>query len=172
VFDYDYEEIAAIVDKEQAACRQLLSRAKKHIADHRPRFKPTPDAHRQILNQFIQAVGSGELAGLLQLLANDVVLWADGCGKTRGAATRPLRGRDTVARFLLASTRLPMEGAWNDVAEVNGDPSLIIHWDGQVRVVVTIGVDQGRVYEIRVVGNPDKLQWLNRALHYSGERTE
>src|SRR5262249_31056072 len=61
VFDYDYQEIAAMVGKEEAACRQLLSRAKKHIAEHRPRFKPTPEAHRQILNHFIQAVGSGEL---------------------------------------------------------------------------------------------------------------
>jgi len=99
VFDYDYAEVAAIVGKEEAACRQLLHRAKQHIADHRPRFKPTPEAHRQILTHFLQAVGSGELAGLLAMLADDVELWADGGGKARGAITRPLRGRDAVARF-------------------------------------------------------------------------
>src|SRR3954466_16146302 len=81
VFDYDYAEIAAIVGKAEAACRQLLRRAKQHIADHRPRFKPTPEAHRQILTHFLQAVGSGELAGLLAMLADDVELWADGGGK-------------------------------------------------------------------------------------------
>src|SRR5262245_14536328 len=75
VFDYEYAEIGAITDQDEAACRQMFSRAKKHIAEHRPRFKPTPEAHRQIFTQFIQAVGTGELTGLMQLLSEDVVMW-------------------------------------------------------------------------------------------------
>src|SRR5205085_8777005 len=105
VFEYEYSEIAEIVGKEEAACRQLFSRAKKHIADHRPRFKPDPQAHRRLLDRFLSAVGLGDMDGLLRLLGDDVTMWADGGGKARGAATRPLHGAYAVARFVLASTR-------------------------------------------------------------------
>jgi RNA polymerase sigma-70 factor (ECF subfamily) len=172
VFDYDYPEIAAIVGKEQAACRKLLSRAKKHIADHRPRFKPTPEAHRQMLNQFLRAVTSGELGGLLEMLAGDVELWADGGGKARGAITHPLRGREAVARFLLASPRFSAAGSQVAVVQVNGDPALMVHVDGQAQVVVSLGIDAGQVRAIWVTGNPDKLQAFNRVLHDSVEGKE
>src|SRR5206468_6600517 len=85
VFDYPYAEIAAIIGREEAACRQMFSRAKQHIADHRPRFKPSKEAQRQILDQFIQATVTGDLDGLMHLLAEDVTMWADGGGKARGA---------------------------------------------------------------------------------------
>jgi len=171
VFDYDYAEVAAIVGKEEAACRQLLRRAKQHIADHRPRFKPTPEEHRQILTHFLQAVGSGELAGLLKILADDVELWADGGGKVRGAVTRSLRGRDAVSRFLLASPRFSTAGSQVDVVEVNGEPALMVHAGGQALVVLSLGIDAGQVRTIWVIGNPDKLQSFNRVLHGSeGEK--
>jgi RNA polymerase sigma-70 factor (ECF subfamily) len=170
IFDYEYAEVAAIIGKEEAACRQLLSRAKKHIADHRPRFKPTPEAHRQLLTQFVQAIRNGELAGLLELLADDVELWADGGGKRLGAFTRPLRGRDAVSRFLLASPRFARAGSRVDVIEVNGAPSLMIHVDGEALVVLSLSVDQGQVHAIWIMGNPDKLQPLNRVLRPSGEK--
>lgn len=172
VFDYDYAEVAAIVGKEEAACRQLLSRAKKHIAEHRPRFKPTPEAHRQILAHFIQAVSNGELAGLLELLADDVELWADGGGKAIGAITRPLRGRDTVSRFLLASPRFSPAGSQVDVVQVNGDPALVVQVGGQALVVLSLGIDQGHVRAIWVTGNPDKLRAFNQVLHDSEEEKE
>ena len=92
VFDYDYAEIAEIIGHEESACRQLFSQAKRHVTEHRPRFKATPEEHRRILNQFMQAVGTGELYGLMQLLTDDVTLWADGGGKARGAAIHPLHG--------------------------------------------------------------------------------
>ncbi len=172
VFDYDYQEIATIVGKAEAACRQQLSRAKKHIARQRPRFKPTPDAHRQILNQFMQAIGSGAMAGLLELLADDVELWTDGGGKARGAITRPLRGRDAVSRFLLASTRFRTAGVQSAVVEVNGAPALMVHAGGKALVVLSLGIDAGQVHAIWVTGNPDKLQSFNRVLHASEEKKE
>ncbi len=165
VFGYDYAEIAAIIGKEEAACRQLLSRARKHITEHRPRFKPSPEAHRQMLDQFIEAVGSGELDGLLQLLAEEVELWADSGGKVPGAILRPVRGRDAVARFLLAAPRIPPEPYQAEVGEVNGEPALILRAGSQVQVISFISIDQGRVNQIWVIGNPDKLKWVNRLMN-------
>jgi RNA polymerase sigma-70 factor (ECF subfamily) len=170
VFDYDYAEIAAIIGKTEVACRQVFRRAKKHIATHRPRFKPTPEAHHQIFTQFIRAAGSGELDGLLQLLADDVTLWADSGGKARGI-TRPLRGRDLVARFLMASPQIPSEPYQADIANVNGEPALILRAGAHARVVLSISIDHGRIYAVWVIGNPDKLNWVNRPTHDSEEAT-
>jgi RNA polymerase sigma-70 factor (ECF subfamily) len=171
VFGYEYAEIAEIIGKEEAACRQLLSRARKHITEHRPRFKASPDAHRQMLAQFLQAVGTGELEGMLQLLSDEVVLWADSGGRVRGVL-RPVRGRDTVARFLLASPRIPTESLQPDIIEVNGEPALILRAGSQVRVVLFISIDQGRVDQIWVIGNPDKLKEMNRLLSDAEGATE
>jgi RNA polymerase sigma-70 factor, ECF subfamily len=164
VFDYEYAAIAAIVGKAEAACRQLFSRAKRHIAAARPRFTPSPQAHQQILDQFLRAAEQGELDGLMQLLSDDVALWVDGGGKARGAATRPLHGRAAVAHFVLATARRAPRGFRAEVADVNGEPALLVRAGGEVRLVLSIGVEQGRVCAIRVIGNPDKLQELNRAL--------
>jgi RNA polymerase sigma-70 factor (ECF subfamily) len=164
VFDYDYAEIAAIVGKAESACRQVFSRAKKHIADARPRFNSSPEAHLQILDQFIRAAEHGEMDGLMQLLSDDVELWADGGGKVRGAATRPIRGRAAVAQFALATTRRTIPGLRVEVADVNAEPAVIARAGDEVRVVLSIGVDHGQVCAIRVIANPDKLHELNRAL--------
>jgi RNA polymerase sigma-70 factor (ECF subfamily) len=172
VFDYDYAEVATIVGKQEAACRQLLSRAKKHITDHRPRFKPTPEAHRQILTHFTQAVSQGELAGLLELLADDVELWADGGGKALGAIASPLHGREAVSSFLLASRRFVSPSSQIDVVEINGAPALMVQVGGKARVILSLGIDQGQVHAIWVMGNPDKLQSLNQVLHSSAEEKE
>ena len=163
VFDYDYGEIAQIVGREEAACRQLGSRAKKHISEHRPRFKTTQEAHRQILEQFLQATSTGELDGLMQLLSEDVVLWADGGGKARGAAVNVLRGREAVAKFLLASPRVLGRNFQAELTEVNGELAVIIRADNAVVVVLSIAVDAGEVSAIRAMGNPDKLKWVSKS---------
>jgi len=161
VFDYDYAEIAEIIGKEEAACRQLFSRAKKHIAEHRPRFKASPEAHQQMIARFVEAAYAGEMDGLMNLLAEDVTLWTDGGGKARGAATRPVHGREAVATFLLASTRLVNEEATSlDTAEINGEPGVIVREYGKPIVAMTFEVGGGQIRAMRVVGNPDKLTRL------------
>jgi RNA polymerase sigma-70 factor (ECF subfamily) len=172
VFDYEYMEIAQMVGREEAACRQLYSRAKKHIAEHRPRFKPSQEAQRQMLNQFLEATSTGELDGFMQLLSEDVVLWIDGGGKARGAATHILRGPEAVAQFLLASPRVLGRSYQAELAEVNGELAVIIRADSHVMVVVSITMDDGRVSEVRVMGNPDKLKWVNGSNTEDGELTQ
>ncbi|HET9223195.1 MAG TPA: sigma factor-like helix-turn-helix DNA-binding protein, partial [Roseiflexaceae bacterium] len=171
IFDYEYAEIAAILGKAEAACRKLFSRAKRHIAAGRPRFKSSPEVHRQIFTQFLRATEQGELDGLMQLLSDDVELWIDGGGKARGAATRPLHGRTAVAQFMSATARRATPGSRVEIVDVNGEPALIVRAGGEVRLVLSIGVDQGRICMIRVIRNPDKLRDLNRALH-AAERAE
>jgi RNA polymerase sigma-70 factor, ECF subfamily len=163
VFDYDYAEIASMIDKEEAACRQLFSRAKKHISENRPRFKPTPEAHRQILDQFIQTITEGDFESLLQMLSDDVTIHADGGGKLLGAILRPIKGRETVARFLMGTPRFQPKFATTSIEAVNGEPTLVIRSRNETRIVITIAIDQGKVTAVRVIGNPDKLKAMNQS---------
>jgi RNA polymerase sigma factor (sigma-70 family) len=104
VFGFGYDEIARILDRSEEACRQLVSRGRKRLGDPRPRFEADPGRRRELTEQFLAAVGSGDLAGLLELLAEDAVAWSDGGGRV-AAARRPIVGAQQVARFLLGVTR-------------------------------------------------------------------
>lgn len=157
VFDYEYPEIAEILDKNEAACRQLFNRAKKHIAEHRPRFKSTPEKQKQILGKFMQAVSAGEMSGLMHLLSEDVTLWADSGGKARGAVLQPLHGPGAIARFAQASLQYLPPNVQREIVEVNGRPAAILRVDGRALLVISIDIEDDLVREIRVVGNPDKL---------------
>jgi RNA polymerase sigma-70 factor (ECF subfamily) len=160
VFDYEYQEIAQIVGKEEAACRQLFSRAKKHIRENRPRFTSTPDEHLRLMGEFMQAVGAGDLEGLKQLLSNQVTLWSDGGGKVQ-AARKPLHGRDLVARFMLNILKRAPQGMLTEPISVNDTLGLMVRSaDGRPLVVVTMEVDEGQVQALRLVSNPDKLKHL------------
>lgn len=159
VFDYEYGEIAGVLDRSEAACRQLFSRAKDHIAAERPRFQASPEDHRRLLEQFTRAATNGDLDGLMTLLADDVTVWADGGGKVPGAILRPIRGRANVARFIIGVTaRFAPVGARYAVADVNGKPTLLVRSsEGTPTVVVSIDVDRARIRHIWAIGNPDKL---------------
>jgi RNA polymerase sigma-70 factor (ECF subfamily) len=161
VFDYSYTEIAGIVDKEEVTCRQILRRAKKFLADNRPRFRPSPEQHRKILQRFMQAVEAGNLADLMQMLSTDVTMWADGGGRIRGAATRPLHGPVAVGRFTIGSLRYIEGTPAPEILEVNGDPAILLRADGHPLVIVDITVERGLIREIRVIGNPDKLRRIH-----------
>jgi RNA polymerase sigma-70 factor, ECF subfamily len=157
VFAYEFAEIAAILDKSEAACRRSFSRAKLHLREHRPRFPASAQTHQQLLNGYFQAVQVGELAPLMSLLSEDVTLWADGGGKVKQAALRPLYGREAVARFSLGTKRFWPEHPAVSLEEVNGQAALIIRTGGQVFSVLTIEVEQGQIQAIRIIANPDKL---------------
>jgi len=159
VFEYEYDEIAGMLEKSEGACRQLFSRAKDRITANRPRFQVSPEEHRRLLEEFMRAAVNGDLHNLTNLLAEDATIWADGGGKVRGAALEPVRGRADVARFVIGVTaKFVPVGAQYAVADVNGQPTLLIrHPDGMPAVVVSIEVDQTRIRNIWAIGNPDKL---------------
>ncbi len=157
VFEYDFAEIATMLDKSEAACRRSFSRAKQHLRAHQPRFQASPQTHQQLLNGYFQAVQTGEMTLLMNLLAEDVVLWADGGGKVKQAALNPIRGGEAVAHFSLGSRRFWPENAHIEQAEVNGQAALIIHAGDQVFSVLAVEVEQGRIQTIRIIANPEKL---------------
>ncbi|HEY1354329.1 MAG TPA: RNA polymerase sigma factor SigJ [Ktedonobacteraceae bacterium] len=161
VFDYEYTEIASFLGKSEAACRQWFSRAKKHLADHRPRFSTPPDIQRRMLWSFQQALLAGEMSSFMDMLAEDVTFWADGGGKVKGVATQQLRGREAVARFLLSNSpifrdTLPAD-AYVELAAVNGQLALITRAGTRAFAVLTIEIEAEQIRAIRFVANPEKL---------------
>mgnify|MGYP001278552714 CR=1 FL=1 len=99
------------------------------------------------------------MAPLMNLLSENVTLWADGGGKVKGAATRPLTGREAVARFSVGARQrfVPPAGFQAEMAEVNGEPALVIRVGAQAVFVLSIEVEQGRIQAIRIIANPEKL---------------
>ena len=160
VFDYDYPEIAQMVDKSEANCRQVFHRARQRLAERRTRFEPSRTQHEEVTRQFIHAAATGEVQDLLRVLAEDAVLISDGGGKAF-AALQPVRTADRVARgFLGAVQRMPPDQVWMD--EVNGQPALVASREGQVFAVLLLEVRDGLVQRLYSVVNPDKLRQLQK----------
>jgi RNA polymerase sigma-70 factor (TIGR02957 family) len=161
VIGYSYEEIAAVVDRSEANCRQILARARKRIDDGRPRFDASRE-HRDLLaSQFLTAISDGDLAGLERLLAEDVVFVGDGGGRAP-AIQRPMVGAGAVTRFLLGLMRRGASlGVQADLFEANWHPALRTRSaDGALLGVMSIEVDGGRIVRLQNVINPDKLGHL------------
>ncbi len=163
VFDYEYIEIAQITGREEAACRQLFSRAKKHIREHRPRFPASPEAHVKMVGRFMEAWIAGDMDGLTSLLAEDVTAWSDSGGKISGAARHPIQGRDKVARAAIAMLSRALEGTTVEVVEANSLPALLVRVKGQIVSVLMLEVEGDFIRAARTVANPDKLTHLNLA---------
>ncbi|MBC9732900.1 RNA polymerase sigma-70 factor [Nocardioides sp. zg-578] len=158
VFDVPYDEIAAAVDKSPAAVRQVAHRARGHVAARRPRVSVSRAEQQAVVDRFLAAAATGDLASLVEALAPDVVLTSDG-GGLRSAALRPITGRDKVLRFLLGV--LPTEGDVRmDTVDLNGAPALRFVIDGVLDTVATLLVEDGAVSGIYVVRNPEKLARL------------
>jgi len=161
VFDYEYAEIAQITGRDEAACRQLFSRAKKHISEHRPRFPASPEAHAKMVSRFMEACIAGDLDGLMNMLAEDVTAWSDSGGKVSGAVRHPVQGRDQVARAIISLLSRAPEGSTFELIEANGLPALLLRIQGQIFSIVTLEVEGDFIGTLRSVANPDKLAHLN-----------
>ncbi|MFD8797343.1 RNA polymerase sigma-70 factor [Streptomyces atroolivaceus] len=161
VFDLEYEEIADAVGKSQAAVRQIAHRARAHVAARRPRGAVSPNETREALDAFGRAVETGDLQGLLDILAPDAVLMGDG-GGIKQAVPRPVVGADKVARLLIGGMG-KVTGLSLRPAEVNGGPALVIRLDGEMDTVVAVRVDDGLITGLYAVRNPEKLSYMREA---------
>ena len=162
VFDQDYGAIAATLEREEGACRQLASRARAHVRSARPRFAPPPETADRLVAAFLDALGRGDVEALAGLLAEDCVLISDGGGK-RPAAMRPMVGRENVMRLLrglMARGTWPRAGSIRP-ARINGLPGILLQDEGGWQTVAfEAGEDGAALAAIYIVRNPEKLRGL------------
>jgi RNA polymerase sigma-70 factor (ECF subfamily) len=159
VFGYGYPEVAAMVGKSEANCRQLVARGRRHIAERRTRFDADSEHGRELTARFLGACLTGELDDLMEMLAEDVVVWSDGGGKVQ-AARRPVVGKDKAARFLVGIAAKGGAELVGRLVSVNGQPGAIFGTDGQVRYALALDVLDDQIVGVRLVANPDKLGHL------------
>jgi len=161
VFDYSYDQIATIVGTTEANARQLAARARRHVEERRPRHEASRQERDRLADRFLAAAERGDLAGLEELLAHDVVLHGDGGGKAPALA-RALHGRARVARTVLAWMGVAARaGVSLRRTEINGQPgALILDRDERVAAVWALDVAEGQIQAMRSVVNPDKLRHI------------
>jgi RNA polymerase sigma-70 factor (ECF subfamily) len=160
VFDTPYDEIAAAVGKSAAAVRQMNHRARARVAERRPRMHVSSTEQQQAVDRFLAAARQGDVQALLDVLAPDVVLVADGGGLV-AAARKPITGAAAVARFLSTAAQN------NDIAlsaiVLNGAPAIRIDLAGELDTAVSLAVENGRITRIYAVRNPHKLTWMEQS---------
>jgi RNA polymerase sigma-70 factor (TIGR02957 family) len=162
VFEEPYDRIAKILDTSQANARQLVTRARRHVEERRPRFDASREQREQLATRFFAAAEDGDLEGLEELLAHDVVLRADGGGKVP-ALKRAIHGRPKAARALIAGLRrgARIGGFTLRREEVNGQPgAMYVDRDGRLAGVIILDVADGQIQAVSSIVNPDKLRHL------------
>jgi RNA polymerase sigma-70 factor (ECF subfamily) len=161
VFSFGYDEIARIVEKTEANCRQLATRARQRVQTDAPRFEPTQTARDELADRFFAAVGQGDLDGLVAMLATDAVTYGDGGGKAP-QWSRPIAGAERIARmFVNMSAQLRSYELRIERREVNGQPGAVVHTrEGLLVNVFVLDIFDGQVQAVRSVINPDKLGHL------------
>ena len=158
VFETPYDEIAEAVGKSAAAVRQIAHRARDHVAARRPRVPVSTTEQQEAVERFLAAIRDGDMQGLLDVLAPDVVLVADGGGLV-AAARRPIEGAERVVAFLTGAARsadFEVKAVW-----LNGSPAFRIDIGGEVDTAVGLAVENGRVTRIYAIRNPHKLARLD-----------
>jgi RNA polymerase sigma-70 factor (ECF subfamily) len=161
VFAYDYAEIAHIVDKSEANCRQLFSRAKKHLVTNRPQFELSSTVQQQVITDFMTALNEGNTPQMLALLAPDVTFWSDGGGKVT-AARHPVSGQENVMRFAQGIFRQRPDNMQVELVETNGTQSLLIRFGEQIFGVMNFTIANNQIQQVHTVLNPDKLHHLGK----------
>lgn len=160
-FDYEYAEIAAIVEKNEENCRQILARAKKHLDAGKPRFEPSHNQRDAVARRFFDACREGNIEDFVNVLAEDVTFYGDGGGRVK-AVIQPVLGRDRVFRLLKGFfTKGAEVGIHFRTVDVNGDPgAMVLDREDRLVNVVVLEIAGGEIVAIRSVANPDKLRHL------------
>lgn len=164
-FGFDYPQISESVGRSEVNCRQIATRARKHVESHRTRFATDQHEHEELLDRFTAASESGDVESLKELLARDALVYSDGGGKIT-AARRPFGGVERIARFMVKvlGRRHAAGGRERHDVSVNGEPGwLWLDAEGTVEGVAAIETAEGQIQAIRIVRNPDKLLHLRRA---------
>ncbi|WGT63780.1 RNA polymerase sigma-70 factor [Variovorax paradoxus] len=156
VFDADYEEVARTLGKSEAACRQLVHRAKAQVQEARPRFQVSRETHERLLRAFADAAARGSLQELKALMAEDVELIGDGGGKVQ-SFSKVLRGSQRLAQLYFALWRRMGAAVRMELVDINGEPGLLRFFDGQLESAQTFEIEGDRIVRIRAQRNPDKL---------------
>jgi RNA polymerase sigma-70 factor (ECF subfamily) len=156
VFEYEYSEISRIIDKSEANCRQMVRRAREHVAAGKSRFEAAPEHHERLVQQFIQTCRQGDTTALLSMLREDTVLYSDGGGKVV-AAPQPVVGAAKVARFLVGVSKLIRENEEFRFAMINAAPGILRYQEGRLVQTTVLEIAAGQIAAIYVVRNPDKL---------------
>jgi RNA polymerase sigma-70 factor, ECF subfamily len=161
VFDYEYREVAEILGLNEANCRQILRRARQHLAGSQRRFDTTRSKRQELLERFVRASRSGDLESLIEMIEDDVVLYTDGGGKAF-AVPNPIYGAMNVARAIVmgGSKFHPRETVVLRQASVNGAPGVVTYLAGRPLYVLTIDTSEERIRSIYFVTNPDKLSHI------------
>jgi RNA polymerase sigma-70 factor (ECF subfamily) len=168
VFDSGYGDIAGILGKSEAACRQLVSRARKHVHEDRPRLQVSETARTALLDRFVQAVHAQDKAALLDVLAADASWISDGGGKAR-AARKPVLGRDAVARFVLAVIGRYAAGLRFERVTVNSETGLALYAGEALVSVTSIRTDGAHILEVFSILNPEKLSQIGVPFRLTSE---
>jgi RNA polymerase sigma-70 factor (TIGR02957 family) len=158
VFETPYDDIAVAVGKSPAAVRQIAHRARDHVAARRPRMSVSTTEQQEAVDRFLAAIRHGDLQGLLDVLAPDVVVFSDGGGLV-AAAPRPIEGAELVANFLIGAARaadFDAKAVW-----LNGSPGGRIDVGGEINAAVSLSVENGRITHIYAIRNPHKLARLD-----------
>lgn len=164
VFDADYDEVANMLGKSQAACRQIVRRAKAQLRDKQQRFEVPPETHLRLLRSFAAALASGNFLALKSMLTEDAELIGDGGGKVP-SFDKPLLGGQRIAQLYLA-TSLRFPGALRvELAVINGEWGLLRFVDGILESVQSFETDGERIVRIYAQRNPDKLERVATSLH-------
>lgn len=162
VFEMSFAQVSEVLRRDEAACRQLATRARKHVEAGRPRFDAKMEDQARIAAAFMAAAGSGDPAQLARLLAEDAMFVSDGGGKVR-AALNPILGRDKIMAFFIGILRkVPFpDGTECHPATINGLPGFLIVRPGGVDQTLSFEVQGGLIQRVYVVRNPDKLTALH-----------
>jgi RNA polymerase sigma-70 factor, ECF subfamily len=156
VFGYEHAEIAAMLERSPAAIRQLAARARRHLADHRPRYEQDASRRQQVAEAFSAAALGGDLGRLMEVLAPDVTFVSDGGGVV-AAARKPLHGARLVAKAIMGIVRLAADDYTVSPSEINGQPGFVVWFRDRVDSVWTLQIADDRVAGIHAVRNPAKL---------------
>jgi RNA polymerase sigma-70 factor, ECF subfamily len=159
VFETDYHEIAQILGKSEAACRQIVTRARKRVHEERPRVQVSVEARTKLLNRFVQAIVAHDKDEMMALLASDAAWISDGGGKAR-AALHPVMGSDAITRFVLAVLGKHVHESTFQHVNVNGEAGLALYFGGQLVSVMSIRTDGARILDVFSTLNPEKLSQI------------